>query len=181
MPRAKNLESLLEICNSAVFLSFNYTDTLLKTYNVKRENIFFPHGFIGDDKPELVLGHAWTPKNEYGDNVDENTDVRVAEGLIIIDDYFKSTFKPADKIIEQNSGFFGNLSNIEKVFVLGHALHEVDHLYFTEMIKQVSKNAIWTVSYYGDDLVRIESELEALGVERDKIRMVTLPSMKKNA
>lgn len=180
IPDACESDSVLRIDRNATFLSFNYTETLLKIYGVCRERICFPHGFIGDSDPELILGHAWTPENKMVERIDEQTDTRVSCALSIIDNYFKSTFKPSKELLNKYSNFFESLADIEEVIVLGHSLHEVDHPYFEEIISKVPDKADWVFSYFGA-IEPVKNKIELLGLSESITKLVTLDEIRKGA
>lgn len=138
------------IDKNALFLNFNYTNTLQKIYSVSNDRILHIHGSAMNDSSPLILGHGWQRK-EYellSRSNDENTDVRVAGGNELIDDLLSRTFKPTKKIICKNKAFFNRLHTVTEVFVLGHSLSEIDKPYFVEILKKVRPDATWTISYY---------------------------------
>jgi len=116
-------------------------------------------------KSEIVLGHGWMPdeRQKLTSQVNEDTDTRVAGGYELIDDYFVKTFKPTDKIINENSLFFNALSAIDEVWVLGHSLSEVDGIYFESIAANVGDSAKWVVSYH-DDRADAADRFAALGL-----------------
>ena len=147
---------------SNLYLSFNYTDTLEKVYNIPIKNITYIHGKAqrGD---ELIVGHhsddlvqdepepQFTNEEErqiYYDNYDE--DVRVTEAKGIIKSYFKSTYKDTKTIIETNLEFFDSLSNISEIYIYGHSLSDIDIDYFYEIHSCVSPDCKWHISYRSD-------------------------------
>lgn len=154
---------VVPINRNAHFLSFNYTSLLSCIYGVPEKNIKYIHGSCGD---EIVLGHAYRINpNEYTKDIDEKTDVRVAEGYDLIQNYFESTFKPSEKIIEQNEEYFNSFCLASKVFVLGHSMGEVDIKYF-EKIADRTRNIPWIVSFYDDEeKLKHRQTLEFLGIE----------------
>lgn len=150
------------------FLTFNYTDTLQKTYGVPTSKTLHIHGSI-ISSGALVLGHAWERSERPSLNDvpnPEDMDTRVMEGNEIIDQYFDTTFKNSEDLIAQNKDFFSALNSVRKITVLGHSLAEVDMAYFYEIAKNIDLNTVsWEVTYYGDDeLVHHKSVLSNLGV-----------------
>jgi hypothetical protein len=89
---------------SAVFLNFNYTPTLQRVYHVPDAHILHIQGKAAQPNDQLVLGHGWEPKaNPESNRVAEDqewADTRVIEGQQIIDKYFRDTFKPTARIIQ---------------------------------------------------------------------------------
>ncbi len=159
----------LRINRKGCFLTFNYTRTLQCVYGVGNDNVIHIHGESEQGESEIVLGHSWNPE-EISDLNDvpnpEDMDTRVMEGNEIVNDYLGKTFKPSKKIIEDNAFFFSNLSSVNKVYVLGHSMSEVDLPYFEEIRGNVNENAEWIVTYYGEEeLDRHKETIRSLGIE----------------
>lgn len=168
IPNQNEISSnILKIDPSASYLSFNYTDTLKKVYDVQKSNILFIHG-CANNKSDLILGHAWNPINIPVLNEEdyERLDTRVIEGNEIINQYFHKTFKQTSKIIEVNTMFFNNLKTVSEIYILGHSLSDVDIEYFQAIVEHVNLNGVqWTVSYYSEDeLRRHQQTMNNLGV-----------------
>ncbi len=161
---------------SAKFLNFNYTPTLQTLYGAA--NVLHIHGTLASGASEIVLGHGWKPgeKERWEDRIDENTDTRLAGGYRLIDAYFRQTFKPTAEIIRRNQAFFAGLDDVSEVYVFGHGLADVDGPYFAEMLKHLSQDAQWTISYYGGDRERekIESAAIMTGIPSDRTRFSLL-------
>ena len=136
----------LEINKNSVFLNFNYTQTLEKIYSIS--NVNHIHGVVGDY--ELALGHAWSSRKQIPIN-DEDDDIRINQGIEILNTYFGRTFKNCSKIIDENKMFFQELTEVNKIVILGHSLGSVDIPYFKEIKKHIMENTIWYCSYYGED------------------------------
>lgn len=161
---------LLKLDRAASFFSFNYTSVLEKTYKVPENQIIHPHGHIAEASSSLVLGHSWTPERKLFSNADENSDHRIEESFQRIDQYFTDSFKPAEKIIEQYSSYFALLKDVEEVYVLGHALHEVDEPYLAKITESIRKNAQFSVSYY-DNRSEVEKNASIFG---ENVKFITM-------
>lgn len=149
MPDRDQIPQLLtSLDKDAAYLTFNYTSTLTKLYDVAPEKILHIHGQGEDENSDLVLGHARAAadRSSLQDGVDENTDTRFAEGMVILDDYFEKTFKPSAKIIEQQKPYLKGLKSITQVVVLGHSLSKVDEAYFLALVEALQANPRWTVA-----------------------------------
>jgi hypothetical protein len=149
----------------ALFLTFNYTPTLETLYGATPANVLHIHGNASVASDQIVLGHGWERLDEekLSPKVHEDTDTRFAGGYRLIDSYFADTFKPTIALIERNSGFFGRISNVDEVFVLGHSLSEIDAPYLHEVIRRIRPDATWTVSYHGSS-AEAEDRMNGLGV-----------------
>jgi len=149
MPDRDQVPQLLtSLDKDAAYLTFNYTRTLTKLYDIAQENILHIHGEGEDESSDLVLGHARAvaDRSSLQDGVDENTDTRFAEAMGILDDYFEKTFKPSAKIIEQQKPYFEGLKSITQVVVLGHSLSKVDEAYFLALVEALQASPRWTVA-----------------------------------
>lgn len=149
IPERNQVPQLLtSLDKDAAYLTFNYTSTLTKLYDIASENILHIHGEGEDESSDLVLGHAWAaavrPSLQGG--LDEDTDSRFAEAMGILDDYFENTFKPSAKIIEQQKPYFDGLKSVTQVVVLGHSLSKVDEAYFLALVEALQASPRWMVA-----------------------------------
>lgn len=191
-PDATKLD-LANIDTTALFLTFNYTNTLERYYNVARKNIEYIHNKAGENK-ELILGHGIDPKEfekqeeqppedpeEYEQWVEwmsDQYDYSIERGKDEVMLYFQKSFKPTQDVISQNTSFFNKLNQIDKIFVLGHSLSEVDLPYFREIAKHLSNDVEWFVSYYGDSEMEYKKEvIKSLGVPESKIHLTTISEL----
>jgi hypothetical protein len=176
-PPESALRRLASIDANAIFLNFNYTSTVQKLYNVPYQNVLHIHGNIAQPEDGLILGHAWNPetRTSLNDRPDiEDLDTRQAEAHDILDDYFLKTFKPSQRIIEENSEFFEELNNIEEVVVLGHSLADVDKPYFEALMKiPAISSAKWTVACRNvDSDEEMRQRLEIFGAKEFNVKTV---------
>jgi hypothetical protein len=162
------------INKNALFITFNYTDTLEILYKVSADNILYIHNKAIDKNSTLILGHSRNPKSTktlselYND---ENSDVRVAEGNQILDNYFLETFKTTETIIRDNNKFFDSLEHLEFIYVYGHSLSVVDKPYFQRIVKTIDKSKVkWKVSFHNKkDLFYFNAFFKDLGISSDLI------------
>lgn len=171
----------LKLSKSALYLTFNYTDTLERIYKINPSNITYIHNKAIDEKSTLILGHSRKPTNNKSFNLryDEDVeDVRITEANQILDRYFKRTYKNTDTIIEESLSFFYSLNSVKEIFVLGHSISPVDIKYFEVIRKNIQTNAIWNVSYYDENLKdELKKSLINIGIEVDNIKMIELITM----
>ena len=73
--------------------------------------------------------------------------MRVTEAKGIIKDYFKNTYKDTATIIAKNKSFFDLLSQVNKVYIYGHSLSDIDFDYFSEVCKCVAPYCEWHIFY----------------------------------
>lgn len=168
MPDNAN-ENMVVVDKGATFINFNYTDTLERLYKVAQDQIFYIHNKAVDVNSTLILGHSRNPQDTKTlDELynDEDTDVRVAEGNRILDNYFVETYKSTETIITENSGFFEGLKGIETIYVFGHSLSVVDKPYFKEINKHIDQDRVnWKVSFYNKkDLIGFQDFFQELDI-----------------
>lgn len=175
IPDAQSTQNrLAELDINATYLTFNYTSTLTSVYQVPAENILYIHGESTDADSDLVLGHGWAQEERISlfDAVNhEDSDHRVIEAMQSLDDYFSNTFKPSQKIIQHNAGFFAGIEHVEKVVVLGHSLNPVDAPYLAAVVQALKHEQVaWTVAVLpDDDLGEKSALLAAVGVSSEQI------------
>ncbi|TEW56592.1 hypothetical protein E2R68_00720 [Psychromonas sp. RZ22] len=188
---------LIKIDIDAKFISFNYTKTLEKIYLIPRGNIFYIHG-IASEKEGIILGHSTNPEL-FNDDKPELTPPKGAskENLElwyeymsdqhnpIYDDcvrevnrYFLSSFKNTKKIIEENSVYFDDLSDIKEVFIYGHSMSCVDIEYFKYLASTVKLSCRWCISYYDEnEKEELEYTLEYLNISSEFYQLVKLTAL----
>lgn len=177
----------INLDKNAIFLSFNYTNTLISHYKVPFNKINFIHGMAGIADP-LILGHGTNPdlfkrnddpiqnmtpedRDYYADQYDYSREIATNE----IHQYFSKTYKGTSKIIENNNDYFSNLTNINEVYILGHSLSDVDLPYFHKLQQSVNSNAKWIVTFYGEDQKQKHLDtLQKLGILPSNIVVVSM-------
>ena len=137
----------LNLDKDALYISFNYTDTLISTYEIPAQNILFIHGRESvNDK--LIMGHSTHPQDKpLTEEQLEGEDPRLSQTKEIIRNYFKKTFKNTGDIANKHRKFFSKLTDIRKVIVLGHSLSDVDSEYYRTLtsIKCIA-SADWKIA-----------------------------------
>ena len=156
----------------AFFLSFNYTQTLEKVYNIPKNHILHIHGkYDNNQKEKLIYGHGG-----YDYTLDKNIeDPRVYEGEKIIMDYFYTTTKPVKQIIHRNRKFFYKMiSDIKKITIIGHSMNVIDYPYFKRICNNISSKVDWTYYYYSiEDIWRCLVSLNSrLRIDSDTIHFL---------
>ena len=146
----------LKLPEKAQYLSFNYTNTLERYYNIPSNNICYIHG-KADNVDDLIMGHGIEPSKlekkvaypEMPDNLSPqqqemwldamSSEYYSPSGEIrdhAISDYWRKSFKNTTAILQENLSFFDSCNGLEKVIVMGHSLSEVDLPYFEEVKKE---------------------------------------------
>lgn len=143
---------------NSYYLTFNYTSTLEKVYNIPTQNILHIHGtFKGYDNDRIVYGHGGHPYIIEKD-ID---DPRIAEGEGIIKEYFEKTKKPVKQIIHKYYKFFYKIiTDVTNVTIIGHSMNEIDYPYFKRICNSIKGRIDWT--YYYHSMKDIENCLKCL-------------------
>lgn len=173
------------INNQSMFINFNYTEFLETIYGVPKKNIFYIHGDRRDKYKELILGHSGSLNHEI--EIDpsglksnhlrmENQttyDLHETAGYQL-GNYYDSTAKKSNNVIEANKETFASLSKIETVVVIGHSLSVVDFPYFKEIISnnRSMTNMKWYISWYSaSDIKRVEAFANTMEIQPKQIKL----------
>ncbi len=118
-----------------LFLTFNYTETLERCYDIKEENICHIHGKQGQ---EIMFGH--------GDAADHTDDymrdyIGSENALGELDAFLR---KDTSTALKKNAAFFGRLDpEIEEVYAVGFSFNDVDMVYVKEICGRLSERVVW--------------------------------------
>lgn len=165
---------------SALYFTFNYTDVLEKIYNIPLSNILHIHNKVGE---ELVFGHGKSLDNFnvkkalYGDenalvSYDEDGNLesnavgheQFAENAVCA--FYDKMRKPTEQILNNQTNFFSQLSNVDEVVVIGHSYNDIDLPYFIKIAQSTNNNTKWVLSYFSDnDKASAEKIMNSLGVK----------------
>ncbi len=183
----------LPLIKEALYLTFNYTDTLERYYEVNEKNILYIHGKAELDDNDLILGHGVNPDNfeieddkppdglsseeyeQWSDQMTDNYDHSYELGKQEMLGYFLKTFKETKSIIHENESFFENLNEITNVVILGHSLSDVDMPYFKKVFDSISKNSQWSASYYCEcEKHSHMNVMNDLGIKKRNRRLISI-------
>ena len=166
---------LIDLDRDAYFLTFNYTRTLERIYNIPQQNILHLHGkFTGTDNDEIIYGHGG---HLY--IIDkEIEDPRIAEGEEIIKSYFEKTTKPVRQIIHKHQKFFYRMiTDVTNVTIIGHSMNEIDYPYFKRICNSIKHRIEWTYYYHSTkDIKKCISSIESrLKYKGDEMHLLPYP------
>lgn len=164
----------LYLPRSSNYITFNYTDTLEKLYQIPSGNIMYIHNKAINDDSLLILGHSRNPREieHLNDPHDiEEQDPRVVEGNYLLDSYFSDTYKDTKTIINENELYFSNLKEIEEIYIIGHSLSPVDIKYFETILLNINADKVqWIISYHSEnDIIHHRKALTDIGVNKEFI------------
>ncbi|RGY28198.1 MULTISPECIES: bacteriophage abortive infection AbiH family protein [Bacteroides] len=166
----------MDFDENAIFLSFNYTSTLEKVYDIL--NVFHIHGSVkGGNEEELVFGHGKEKAKGEIEELDENGESNRTPSFdaeAASHSLFYQLQKPVKNIINENQSFLDSLKYVERVVVLGHSLNEIDMPYICKIRNSISGGATWTIVCYTDsDIQRAENVMENIEVAKDSYRLLS--------
>lgn len=177
LKKANNDKQLLFDKENALFMSFNYTDTLEYLYKIPQKNrILYIHGKAEDQFSQLIFGHPFSHEELEGMMPDDNG--LEDEAIDEIVDYLNELNKDTDSIIAKNEDFFQAISNVENIYLLGHSMAKVDYPYFEKISNSTSDNASWVISYFcKDDIVNAENLMQKINISSDRYKLIKLDQL----
>lgn len=192
----KQEDNLINIDENSIFLNFNYTNSLELYYSVSQDRILYIHN-KADRDDKIVLGHGINSQvfeiepvkppeglseaellqwKEY-QNDNFNHSIELAKPELM--QYFKKSFKPTSEIIRANIGFFEQLKSINRVYVLGHSLADVDTAYFEEIVSSIGNDKTeWFVSYHNPEEIEEKTKkLLNLNLNKEQISLIKIDEL----
>lgn len=159
------------------FLTFNYTLVLEDVYNIDSSNICHIHCSISDRVDELAIGHGNKEKQvqakEKMHQAQEVYDDKESSIYSVLATYYESTEKDVKFYISNNNYFFRGLRKVEKIYIVGHSLGEVDLPYFIEIKKNVALTTQWIVVCRNDSEAKEKmTVLKNLGLTDEMITIM---------
>ena len=158
----KKVQRLFEIEDVAIFFSFNYTETLEKTYGIQKDKILHIHHKLEDS--DLIFGHnissdEWRKEympdfyNKYrNQDIDEEPpceiDYAIEAGCNSILGFYQQTRKEPQEHIKSASEFFRKLRNVDKIVIMGVTLCNGDAEYIQHLTTCVEMEKVKWVLYY---------------------------------
>lgn len=184
--------NLLSLNSNSIYLSFNYSKTLEKHYNIDSSNILYLHGKISDSENHIILGHGIKPTKlqiqeevpkdlsdeeleQWQEHMNDQFDLSYQLGITKINEYFSYSFKNTTQIIHKHLNFFSFLKLIQNIYILGHSLSDIDIPYFQKIYKSTNEYCQWHISYYSqEEYLKHKEKINQLGVKHENITMFKL-------
>jgi hypothetical protein len=186
---------ILKIDKSALFFNFNYSKSLEHYYQIPQNQILYIHN-RAESNDKLILGHGMDPQeferkeeqppaglsdeefDQWKEAQSDAYDYSLERGRDELIRYFSKSFKATSELILLNEVFFNSLKPINQIYVLGHSLSDVDKKYFEEILKSVSKRAVWIVSYFSvNEKTARRTRLIDLGINDRQIVLVQMDDL----
>lgn len=148
--------------SQALYLSFNYTDTIERLYRIPERQILHIHGRASINE-ELVVGHnrSIDPSEYWDDHLDVRENNERMQRLVDMNNLRKPSFE----LINQNESFFRLLNTVQTVTVLGHSCASIDYPYFRKVKMSIRDDAEWNFNPYSEeDVIRINTLKKEVGL-----------------
>jgi hypothetical protein len=186
----------LYLNKKALFLTFNYTDTLERYYSIPPSQILYLHGNAKIPEDNLVLGHGIEPENfrpepqeppkgltdeEYDEWIEQKNDqydYSYESAKETLAGYFERSYKKTAEVIQANENFFQGLKRVCLVTVIGHSLSNVDSPYIEMVRNSVHMNARWSASFFGSVQRERIHRLEEFTIKRSNISVFEIQSLR---
>lgn len=117
-------------------LSFNYTKTVEHNFNVMHDRILHIHGTIGTP---LILGHNDFQEPSLLPAIwDIDSDIRNVKACEAVNDIMEDIstlyYKNSGTIIEKSNDFFENISQSERIIIMGLSCGQQDSAYISKIL-----------------------------------------------
>lgn len=170
------------------FLNFNYTEFVEELYGVREENICYIHGCRrkkkGCPKEKLILGHMPGASDLQYDFEDRYSGVPQKHTQMVYDaqqtalrfvaEADEELTKNCDEIIKKHKAFFEGLSEINRIYTIGHSLYPVDWDYFKEILLSVKDQTglQWYIGCHGKgDLDRSATFINHFSIRKEQVHI----------
>lgn len=159
-----------EIALGAVYLTFNYTDTLEQLYHIPEQQVLHIHGRASKGE-KLIVGHnrEIDPADYWDDNIDMRENNERMQRLMDMN----TLCKPVNNIIERNEWFFKLLEPTKDIHIIGHSCEAVDYPYFRKIKESVARDTKWCFYPFTDeDKVRVKRLISEIAVTNYQINVI---------
>jgi hypothetical protein len=158
-----------EISLDAVYLTFNYTDTLEQLYHIPEQQVLHIHGRAsrGD---KLIVGHNHeiNPADYWDDGIDMRENNERMQRLTDMN----TLCKPVYEIIERNEWFFKRLNSAKDIHIIGHSCEAVDYPYFRKVKESTTHDAKWFFyPFADDDRIRVKRLISEIAIQNYQINV----------
>ncbi len=158
------------------FLSFNYTDTLEKIYDILPDCICHIHGQSSRNSKKIYFGgniqkekslkkvNCLSQALPYMGAIGDEDSIFFPQ--VIINSILR---KDVEKIIKDNKDKLNRFQDMEAVYTYGFSYGRVDKPYLEE-IYRLSPKAVWYINaYHQEDYVDYQNMLIEIGISEEKI------------
>lgn len=174
----------LNLALDALYVTFNYTDTLQVLYGIPESNILHIHGSLNRINPQYITNDTVRAEIQFGSpELNADQAYRELERQYGDDDFYGASISLAVstlcKALQRSSkdlvvnyarlNEFLAHHEINEVIIMGHTLTGADFPYYSDVILPKCHSALWTFMCY-DNEKDIEQFLAIANVSRYRIR-----------
>lgn len=160
--------------NNDIFVTFNYTSSLEKIYQIDEKNIIHIHGSLSDKDDDPILGHGNSNKIEDIKGRKNHAIIQANEKessvCRALQYYYQTTYKNVSNYMYKLNRLVR--INFNEIIVLGHSVSGVDLPYFKRIDEITNKKLRWKVSYYDEnEKIEIFESLKSQGISPKRIEL----------
>lgn len=148
------IKPVLDLPDTASFVTFNYTPTLEYVYGVRPDRILHIHGCVLDKNELLQFG---SPDNnpfelqkmledKYG--MDDFYGATIQQGVTVACDRCADTWKNIEGNYDALNHFLDTLANVNTVIIMGNSFDKVDKPYYRDVLAPRYRDAEWVFCEY---------------------------------
>lgn len=165
--------ALINKRNDDIYVTFNYTRVLERTYHIPRRNILHIHGSLRLYDEDPIIGHrdkdCIERIRERKEQADRMWDEKLMAICPVIEEYYRKTLKTLRLSTLEN---FIKGKMLTEIVVIGHSLADVDLPYFADIDKITGRELEWKVYCYNkDELADKKQRLVMAGVDEGRIKL----------
>lgn len=161
---------LLSLNKDAFYITFNYTETLERLYDIPSSSILHIHGKANSEE-ELLFGHGKSAGQiEY--NIER---LHLKRRHTVIDDFamwIGTLNKNVDYNLYRVSSILNKLSDVNRIYILGYSFSEIDSVYIDNIYYRTCQNhPHWFISWHNDD---DKKRIQASGLKKETYTLINL-------
>lgn len=189
LPAANTCKKIKIHKEDSLFITFNYTDTLLDVYGIPLDDILFIHGRASDSaNRHLVLGHGKSREEiqrEAEAKFDEETHPAYIQTVEAVERQVNMMKKNTSRIIADNQSTWEAMKDVQHIYCYGLSMSPVDMPYLQKIVASIdAQHVIWHVNVFGNDDEEINAQksdkrkiLSSLGINDELIEFCTLDEL----
>ena len=149
-----NIKPVLDLPDTASFITFNYTPTLEYVYGVRPDRILHIHGCVLDKNELLQFGSPDNNPFELQKMLEDkyvNDDLygaTIQQGVTVACDRCADTWKNIEGNYDALNHFLDSLTKINTVIIMGNSFDKVDKPYYRDVLAPRYRDAEWIFCEY---------------------------------
>lgn len=163
-------QPILSLKKDAFFITFNYTETLEKLYDIPSSSILHIHGKANSGE-ELLFGHGKSAGQIECDLERQCLKCRHTD----MDDFvlwIGTLNKNVDYNLYRVSSIFNQLDTVNRIYILGYSFSQIDSVYIDDIYYRTYHNhPQWFVSWHTDEDIK---RIQASGLKKGTYTLIKL-------